>query len=243
MSETGCNQPEPRLFQDQVALLGPEMNNVWSGAIIYEWLQEDNRYGLVTYEGGNADALSPQGVAPPGGWPRAGTPTPVQPDFNNLKTVWAGLNPTGVKINAYTPSLSPLACPTFQAGSWMVDPNAPLPSASGAVTPVPAAFNVHAGNAGASASTAVAVATTSVAIVTSTKPLATTTVAVVTSTGAAVSGASSAPAASSAVAAASSAASAATVAAASATRNAAARPTGVTVGFALALAGVFGVVA
>lgn len=35
-SETGCNVGGPRLFEDQSAILGPDMNEVWSGAIIYE---------------------------------------------------------------------------------------------------------------------------------------------------------------------------------------------------------------
>jgi len=43
-SETGCNQPEPRSFLDQTAVFGP-MAVTWSGAIIYEWKQEDNHYG------------------------------------------------------------------------------------------------------------------------------------------------------------------------------------------------------
>lgn len=222
MSETGCNQPEPRLFQDQVALLGPEMNNVWSGAIIYEWLQEDNHYGLVTYEGGSADALV---YTPPAGqWPRTGTPTPVQPDFNNLKTVWAGINPTGVNINAYTPSLSPLACPTYQVGSWQVDPNQPLPSITGSVTQsVARAFNGGAGGAAA----VPAPATTTV-VTASVAPAATTSAAVVSSIASSVraSSASVASSVSSAAAVASSAAasSASVVASSAAVAASSARP-------------------
>lgn len=43
-SETGCNVPTPRDFKDQFAIFGEEMGHVWSGAIIYEWIQEDNNY-------------------------------------------------------------------------------------------------------------------------------------------------------------------------------------------------------
>ena len=49
ISETGCNKPLPRLFKDQAAIFGQKMSNTWSGAIIYEWIQEANKYGLISY--------------------------------------------------------------------------------------------------------------------------------------------------------------------------------------------------
>ena len=49
LSEDGCNTVPPRDFQDQSAIFGSEMSGTWSGAIIYEWIQEINNYGLVTY--------------------------------------------------------------------------------------------------------------------------------------------------------------------------------------------------
>ena len=48
-SETGCNTVPPRTFDDQAAIFGSQMVNTWSGAIIYEWLEEANNYGLVSY--------------------------------------------------------------------------------------------------------------------------------------------------------------------------------------------------
>lgn len=39
-SETGCIKPAPRTFADQSAILGSDMSGTWSGAIIYEWIQE-----------------------------------------------------------------------------------------------------------------------------------------------------------------------------------------------------------
>ena len=48
-SETGCNTVPPRDFADQTAIFGPNMLSTWSGAIIYEWIQELNNYGLVSY--------------------------------------------------------------------------------------------------------------------------------------------------------------------------------------------------
>jgi 1,3-beta-glucanosyltransferase GAS1 len=49
LSEDGCNTVPPRTFNDQQAIFGPEMSGTWSGAIIYEWIQELNNYGLVSY--------------------------------------------------------------------------------------------------------------------------------------------------------------------------------------------------
>lgn len=48
-SETGCNTSPPRTFEDQAAIFGNDMVNDWSGAIIYEWIQETNDYGLISY--------------------------------------------------------------------------------------------------------------------------------------------------------------------------------------------------
>lgn len=68
MSETGCNTVRPRDFKDQEALFG-EMADVWSGSIIYEWIEEMNDYGLISY-GPHVDPASPS--APPDGFPRSG---------------------------------------------------------------------------------------------------------------------------------------------------------------------------
>ncbi len=119
-SETGCNVPGPRLFADQAAIFGPEMVNDWSGAIIYEWIQEANDYGLITYGSGEAsDSV-----------PRNGTPTAISPDFENLKSQWATLHPTGVVSSAYNAasSVSSRACPAATAGGWEVDGNVALPT-------------------------------------------------------------------------------------------------------------------
>jgi len=48
-SETGCNTVQPRTFDDQTAIFGSDMNDLWSGAIIYEWVEEANHYGLISY--------------------------------------------------------------------------------------------------------------------------------------------------------------------------------------------------
>ncbi|KAF1941133.1 hypothetical protein EJ02DRAFT_210312 [Clathrospora elynae] len=124
MSETGCNTARPRDFKDQEALFG-QMSDVWSGSIIYEWIEEQNSYGLISY-GPHVDPASPS--APPDGFPRSGTPIPIKPDFPNLSAVWATLNPTGVKAADYTPTNGPVVCPDYTSGVWEVNPTSPLPT-------------------------------------------------------------------------------------------------------------------
>ncbi|KKK13128.1 1,3-beta-glucanosyltransferase [Aspergillus ochraceoroseus] len=100
-SETGCNAARPRTFEDQAAIFGPEMSDTWSGSIIYEWIEEANDYGLISY------------------------------DFDNLKEQWDKVSPTGVALSEYAqsvPAITPPVCPTPTAGGWAVDPNAPLPT-------------------------------------------------------------------------------------------------------------------
>ncbi|KAI4194369.1 MAG: hypothetical protein LQ350_007808 [Teloschistes chrysophthalmus] len=127
ISETGCRIPRPRLFTDQSAIFGPDMSDTWSGAIVYEWIQEANDYGLVNYgptvdPNVSTDALD--------GYPRSGMPTTQSPDYGNLKSQWATLSPTGVKLSAYSASarITPPACPTSTPGGWIVNGNARLPS-------------------------------------------------------------------------------------------------------------------
>ncbi|KIW10649.1 hypothetical protein PV08_11613 [Exophiala spinifera] len=133
-SEDGCNTVPPRTFNDQAAIFGPDMVDTWSGAIIYEWIQETNNYGLVTYgPPGGQD----QGSVVVDGFTRQGTPTPVQPDFSNLASQWSTLNPTGIKSAAYTPSTTAPLCPSSTAGEWTIDPSSPLPTLGAVgVTPV-----------------------------------------------------------------------------------------------------------
>jgi hypothetical protein len=125
-SETGCNQPRPRDFADQAAIFGPQMVGKWSGAIIYEWIQEANDYGLISYGPPLAATATGSNIAD--GFTRGGTPTPVQPDFSNLQAQWKTLTPTGTPSSEYTPNVTPPACPASTAGGWLVDPSAKLPT-------------------------------------------------------------------------------------------------------------------
>ncbi|KAF3916317.1 hypothetical protein ABW21_db0203898 [Orbilia brochopaga] len=97
-SEDGCNTNPPRLFEDMYAVYGQNMSDWWSGSIVYEWINEANKYGLVTY-GMVEDPSTAIGGDP---YERAGTPTPVSPDFENLKTVWSNvdLSTTNIALTA-----------------------------------------------------------------------------------------------------------------------------------------------
>lgn len=127
-SETGCNTVPPRTFEDQAAIFGENMVNDWSGSIIYEWIEEANNYGLISYGPSAAATATESGVV--GGFTRSGTPTPVSPDFSNLKTQWATLTPTGVHSSDMdTATLSTRACPASSSGSaaWLPNPSTALP--------------------------------------------------------------------------------------------------------------------
>jgi hypothetical protein len=122
-SETGCNTIRPRTFSDQAAIFGPQMSPYWSGAIIYEWIQENNDYGIIQY-GPHVDPASPG--APQDGWPRSGVPQPLQPEFGNLQQQWASASPSGVSAAAYSPTAK-MACPAETPGVWNVNAAAALP--------------------------------------------------------------------------------------------------------------------
>ncbi|KAH7320959.1 glycoside hydrolase family 72 protein [Stachybotrys elegans] len=128
-SETGCIVPGPRIWEDQEAIFSEPMVNHWSGAIVYEWIQEQNNYGIISY-GPRVDDLSRNDETVFDGWTRKGTPTPKSPDFDNLKTRWATISPTGIsKSDHDTNTLSTRACPSStEGGWWVVNGNVRLPT-------------------------------------------------------------------------------------------------------------------
>ncbi|KAJ4423404.1 hypothetical protein N0V82_001877 [Gnomoniopsis sp. IMI 355080] len=126
-SETGCNTAGARTFTDQAAIFGENMVNDWSGSIIYEWIQEANDYGLISYGPSAAATATASGVV--AGFTRTGTPTPISPDFSNLKAQWATLTPTGVqKSDLDTATLTTRDCPSATSSGWLVSGNVALPS-------------------------------------------------------------------------------------------------------------------
>lgn len=46
-SEFGCNTPAPRVFTEVPEIYSDQMQDVFSGGIVYEYAQEDNNFGLV----------------------------------------------------------------------------------------------------------------------------------------------------------------------------------------------------
>ena len=142
-SETGCNVARPRTFSDQAAIFGPLMADTWSGAMVYEWIQETNDYGLISYGPPDPDGVNAQTTKATvyDGFTRKGTPTPVMPDFANLKQQWETLSPTGVLLSDYVRSLSSSslttlpACPEFTADGWSVNPTEFLPVLIGRPSP------------------------------------------------------------------------------------------------------------
>ncbi|GES61872.1 glycoside hydrolase family 72 protein [Aspergillus terreus] len=155
-SETGCNAAPPRTFDDQAAIFGPDMSATWSGAIIYEWIQEANHYGLINY-GPYAPDAPPSDTLVQDGYTRQGVPTPVAPDFDNLKAQWKTLSPSSVALSDYiqsTAAIKPPACPASTPGGWAVDPSAPLPTLGQTFHPAPpvaTAINPDYADSGASA--------------------------------------------------------------------------------------------
>ncbi|KAL2366528.1 hypothetical protein RJZ56_000573 [Blastomyces dermatitidis] len=108
-NETGCNTVRPRDFDDLNTILGPEMTGTWSGALVYEWIEELNNYGLITYgKVPEGDTSNPSALD---GFSRRGAPTPVNPDFTNLKSRFATLDPTGVALSDYSDRASEVTAP------------------------------------------------------------------------------------------------------------------------------------
>ncbi|KAI8601407.1 Glucanosyltransferase-domain-containing protein [Dissophora ornata] len=91
LSEFGCNLVAPRTFPEVQSIFGPDMTGAWSGGIVYEWSQEDINYGLVKINPDN-------------------TVTPL-PDYNNLKTLLAPLQPTGVNMDSFNEQRPASTCP------------------------------------------------------------------------------------------------------------------------------------
>ena len=99
---------EPRQFTEVQALFGPNMTDVFSGGIVYMYFQETNNYGLVTV-------------------PAGGTAATPLPDFTNLASQMAMVNPTGVLSSQYQPSNAAQACPPSRLRACGLPRRLPLP--------------------------------------------------------------------------------------------------------------------
>lgn len=56
-SEYGCNKVAPRKFNEVPVLYGDQMTGVFSGGLIYEYTQEENKFGLVEFNDNNTASL------------------------------------------------------------------------------------------------------------------------------------------------------------------------------------------
>lgn len=88
------------------------MSGTWSGAIIYEWVNEGNDYGVVDYK----DTVY------------GGPPIPMEPEFATLQNIWKTVTPKEVKQSDYNPQKPTPVCPPSVEGAWKVDGDAPLPT-------------------------------------------------------------------------------------------------------------------
>ncbi|EIE83558.1 hypothetical protein G6F46_005845 [Rhizopus delemar] len=111
LSEYGCNLVTPRPFSEVVSLYGPDMTNVWSGGIVYEWTQENNRYGLVKINSqGKAEELQ---------------------DYRNLQAQLAKVKPQGIRMDTYNAQRSASACPA-NSENWKASATLPPTPSDGA---------------------------------------------------------------------------------------------------------------
>ncbi|AMD20723.1 HDL021Wp [Eremothecium sinecaudum] len=113
LSELGCNMvPTSRPFTEMEAIYSSKMSSVFSGALVYEYSEEPNHYGLVKIDGDKVTKLD---------------------DFQNLKNKYAEVkNPEG--DGGYSESNKHSTCPEVKSGVWEASNVLPdMPSAASAL--------------------------------------------------------------------------------------------------------------
>ncbi|OMJ24592.1 1,3-beta-glucanosyltransferase gel4 [Smittium culicis] len=106
LTEYGCNTARPRTFNEVAAVYSDKMTGIFSGGFIYEYSQEDNDYGLVKIDNGNAKKLD---------------------DFMYLKKQYAVKPSTDVTLSNYVPTGKIADCPPV-APDWKVSPRSLPPT-------------------------------------------------------------------------------------------------------------------
>jgi len=98
LSEFGCNT-NTRKFEEIASLYSTQMTSVYSGGLVYEYSQEESKYGLVTISGSSVSEL---------------------PDFAALQSAYTATpNPTG--DGGYKTNGQPSQCPPAQGSVWVVN--------------------------------------------------------------------------------------------------------------------------
>lgn len=120
-AEYGCNSVSPRKFTEVKALFGDQMNDVWSGGIVYMYFQETNDYGKRPY-------LDDELILTNSGLVSVVDSTSVskRKDFTYYSSEIANATPSGIDKASYTPTNSALqSCPAVST-AWKAT-QTPLP--------------------------------------------------------------------------------------------------------------------